>query len=81
MGSVVAAHGLPSCGVWAQFPCGLWDLSSLTRDEPESPALQGRSLTTGPPGKSPVRLFLCIDNQKADQLTPGEGDGRTVAQP
>ena len=22
-----------------------------------------------------------LENQKADQLTPGEGDGRTVAQP
>jgi len=64
MGSLVVV-------VWAQFPCGLWDLISLARDEPESPAQQGRSLTTGPPGKFPVRLFLCIEIQKADQMTPG----------
>ena len=29
----------------------MWDLSSLTRDEPTSPALEGEVLTTGVPGK------------------------------
>ena len=34
-------------------PCGMRNLSSLTRDQtPESPALQGGFLTTGLPGKS-----------------------------
>ena len=32
---------------------GMWDFSSLTRDLPTSPALEGRFLTTGPPGKFP----------------------------
>ena len=47
LGSSIAAHGLSSCGAWAsevsacgrssyntwvQSPCGLWDLSSPTRD-------------------------------------------------
>ena len=30
--SLVVAHGLSSCGARAQLPCGMWDLSSLTRD-------------------------------------------------
>ena len=47
MGSVVVA-----CG-----PCGLWDFSSPTRIESISPALEGRFLTTGPPGK-PLNYFL-----------------------
>ena len=35
------------------FLRGMWGLSSWTRDEPVSPAPQGRFLTTGPPGQSP----------------------------
>ena len=42
--------GLSSCGMWAQL-LGMWNLTSLTRDH-LSPALEGRFLTTGPPGKS-----------------------------
>jgi len=34
----------------------MWDLSSLTRDQTKSPALEGRFSTTGPPGKS---LHIC----------------------
>ena len=30
--SLVAVHGFSGCGEWACFPCGLWDLSSQTRD-------------------------------------------------
>ena len=39
MGSFVAVHGLVlvvACGLqsaWAQMPCSMWDLSSLTRDQ------------------------------------------------
>ena len=50
MGSVVVA-----CG-----PCGLWDFSSPTRIESISPALEGRLLTTGPPGKSLKKIFFFL---------------------
>ena len=56
-GSVVAVCGLSSCGTWAQLPCGMWDLSSLTRDQTRIPSLEGGFLTTGPPGKSPIQPF------------------------
>ena len=52
--------GLSTCGTWAQWwlcsglvapaACGI--LGPWPRIEPVSPALQGRLLTTGPPGKS-----------------------------
>ena len=42
MASLVAEHRLSSCGAW--------DLPRA-RIEPWSPALAGRLLTTGPPGK------------------------------
>ena len=32
---------------------GVWNLSSPTRDEPESPTLGGGFFTPGPPGESP----------------------------
>ena len=38
---------------------GLWDLSSLTRDDPAPPALEGEILITGPP-ESPWNVFLYI---------------------
>ena len=49
MGSVVVA-----CG-----PCDSWDLSSPIRIESTSPALEGRFLTTGPPGKS-LEIFFFV---------------------
>ena len=61
--SVVVAHGLSSCGLWAvecrlsscgtwaQLLCGMWDLPGPGL-EPVSPELSGRFLTTAPPGKS-----------------------------
>ena len=57
--SLVATHGLSSCGSWAlecglsgcgtwtQLPCGMWDLPR-PGIEPVSPALAGGFLTTGP---------------------------------
>ena len=65
-GSVVTAHRLSSCGAWAPehtgsvvvahglscpTACGI--LVPRQGIEPASPALEGRFLTTGPPGKSP----------------------------
>ena len=41
-------------------PQGIWDLSSPTRNQLESLALQGGFLTTGPPGKWLIAiLFSC----------------------
>ena len=34
------------------WPQGMWDLSSLIRDGTCTPALEGKVLTAGPPGKS-----------------------------
>ena len=43
------------------WPRAMWDLNSLPGIEPSPPALEGKVLTTGPPGKSPfltvLRLF------------------------
>ena len=62
-GSVVVACGLyscsmralecrpSSCGPWAYLLRGMWDLPRPGL-EPVSPALEGRFLTTAPPGKS-----------------------------
>ena len=51
--SVVVARGLGcpmACGMLVPQP-GI---------KPMSPALESRFLTTGPPGKSPGMLFLCL---------------------
>ena len=60
-GSVVVAHGLSSCGLWALerrlsscgaqalLLCGMWDLPGPGL-EPVSLALAGGFLTTAPPG-------------------------------
>ena len=43
------------------MPCGMWDPSSLTRDWTGTTAVEGRFLTTGPPGKSfPSYSFLFL---------------------
>ena len=55
--------GLSSCSIWATYPtiCGL--LFSRQGVEPVLPALAGRFLTTGPPGRSPMKiLFKVIEN-------------------
>ena len=56
-GSGVAAYGLSSCGAWApehtgsvdavcrlKLPCGMWDLSCLTRDRTRVPYIGRRIL-------------------------------------
>ena len=63
-GPFTAAHGLSSYGAWASVvavlscfaACGI--LVSRPGMEPASPALQGRFLTTGPPGKSLKWILL-----------------------
>ena len=71
--SLVVERRLSSCGVWAELPLGHAG-SSWTRDQTHAPALVGRFLTIGPPGKSymyylfifyvlylhKIRTFLCI---------------------
>ena len=66
MGSIVAARGLSSCGTWA-LECGGSVVAACGLSCPTAceilvprlgieavfPALEGRFLTTGPPGKSP----------------------------
>ena len=54
----LVCKGFSSCSTQAQLPFGLWDLPRLGI-KPVSPALAGRFLTTGPPGKSKFAL-LCI---------------------
>ena len=49
----VAVHRLSCCGT--QLLLGMWDLPR-SGSEPMSPALAGRFLTTGPPGKSRYSL-------------------------
>ena len=48
--SAVVAHGLSSCGAWAELLHGMWDLPRPGL-EPVSPALAGGFLTTAPPRK------------------------------
>ena len=43
--------------VGLELPRGMWDLSSLTKEEPTSPALEGGFLTTGPAGNSHAFAF------------------------
>ena len=54
--SVVAAHGLSSCGPRSQLLRGMWDLPRAGL-EPVSPTLAGGFLTIGPSGKS---LFVYL---------------------
>ena len=67
-GSVVAVHRLSSCGTRAlecagsvgaarrlSYPAACGIVVPPPGIEPMSPALEGRFLTTGPPGKSPRR--------------------------
>ena len=42
--ALVEALELSSCGVQAQLPCGMWDLSSLTRDRTHVPCIARRIL-------------------------------------
>lgn len=61
MGFFLAAHRFSSCGAscslssyvaWASFLCNIWGFSSLIRDWSCIPSLQGKFLSTGPPGRS-----------------------------
>ncbi|KAM7238053.1 hypothetical protein CapIbe_011011 [Capra ibex] len=64
--SVVAAR--------AQLLLGMWDLPR-PGIEPMSPALVGRFLTTGPPGKVPVYFchVTCSNRCQTPSVSSGEG--------
>ena len=47
-------EGFSSWGAWAELPRGMWNLPRLlTKQLHCLPAVAGKFLTTGPPGKSP----------------------------
>ena len=75
VGSVVAVHGLScpaACGILVPRP-GI---------KPPSPALEGRFLTTGPPGKSPIcKLFLKWRVQDGYLLVRVDGSSRSFPEP
>ena len=52
-------HGLSSCSSQAKLLCSMWNLPGLAIG-PMSPALVGRFLTAGPPGKSCHSLMLSV---------------------
>ena len=39
------------------WPGGMWDLSSLPRDQTHLPAPENEVLTSGPPGRAPKHVF------------------------
>ena len=57
--SLVTLGLLSSCGA-GSLPRGLWDLTPRSGIEPAPPVLEGRSLTTGLPGKSLVVFLFLI---------------------
>ena len=50
------AHGF-------SWPCSMWNLSSLTRDQTWIPALEGGFLTSGPRGKSQRGVWWWFSHQ------------------
>ena len=60
--------GFSSCGSQAQSLCNMWDLPR-PGIEPVSPALAGRFLTTGPPGKS-CNDFLSTETDRHSERNP-----------
>ena len=62
MGSVAETpwalkHRFSTCGPWADLLRGTWHLPG-PGIEPTSPALAGGFLTSGPPGRSPLKFLL-----------------------
>ena len=55
--SLVEVHELSSCGIWAQVPCDMWDLSSPTRDQIRVPCIGRKILYHWTTGEVPGFLF------------------------
>ena len=63
-------HRLGSCGPWAEWLQGTWDLSG-PRIEPVFPALAGEFSSTVPPGESRLHLlYLGESNHKNPASVP-----------
>ena len=54
---LVVTHGLSNCEAWAQLPAAWGILVPQAGIEPVSPTLEGGFLTTGPPGKTPIKFY------------------------
>ena len=62
-----------SCGAWAEFLCGLWDLPG-PGVEPVSPALAGGFLSSAPPGKSDSLMFIPFSGASMEKaMAPHSG--------
>ena len=71
-------------GFFLASPCGMRDLSSLTTDWTCAPCVGSTESTTGPPGKSPSRLFttlsVCVcmlhqhQSQRGNHTAVGDDD-------
>ena len=72
--SVVAAHGLISCGALVQLTCILWNLSG-TGIKPATSALTGRFPTTGLPGASKNFFFFTTEATSSACAQVGEQEG------
>ena len=60
VGSVVAAHRLSSCGTRVQMPCGMWYLTSPTRDWTCVPCIGRRILNHWTTREVPVCSLLIL---------------------
>ena len=69
------AQGLSSCGARTWLPCGMWALLG-PGIKLASPALQGGFLTTGSPGKPPLRLSFLWLSSSVTQQTPHGPHGK-----
>ena len=55
---LVVTYGLSSCGMRAQFPQGMWDLSSLTEDRTGIPCIAKPILNHWTTREAPVIIIL-----------------------
>ena len=77
-GVQVLAHGLSSCGAWAELLSSMWHLLK-PGIEPMPPALAGRFLSTVPLGKScfipfhvqVISEYLCHERMKENKFRAG----------
>ena len=69
----IIKHRINSCGAWAQLPSGMWDLPG-PGIKPVAPALAGRFLTTGPPGKS-LPSESCLKHLSPEEFFTKEVSG------
>ena len=56
--SFIVAHRPCSCGMWAQLPYGMWDLSSPTRGRTHVPCIAWQILNHWTTREMPINIFL-----------------------